>query len=469
MFISTRDYHGIYELIVRASKKNCESLVKKNLEILIFRKKKFPSFKFLFFFINIILSGKIFKNNRSQISFEKIEIGRFVISNTLINFETYVNKLKFYVLLIKNFYFAGTIIKSCDYYYYKYNISGAYIDHCGYLNGIIFSFFAQKKVAVYTNNYPHGIYFVDYKKNKKKYLFKYENSLKINFKKKLNFFQKKKASSKLENLVKQKNFIPWLAKVKFSKPKNLNYQNFDYIIYTHSFTDGQMWYGNDGFENTLEWFEFTLNAFVKTKKKILIKPHPNFYNRSFAKHAIWDRKLYDIIVKKYQSFDNFYFLKNPIHNYKLLKKLNKNCIAISKFGSVILEAAYMNFRSISSINTFYNKKFKISNMYEDREGYLKLLKTNYWKLDLPDKDNLYELIYSLFYIYYSCYNEKNYYENIIMKKLKLTKKSYKNLFFTQVGSINLIKKYYLRKLFLLKKYDASTIKKLSQKIWQVKE
>ena len=40
-----------------------------------------------------------------------------------------------------------------------------------------------KKSIVYTNNYPLGIYFVNYKKNNKKYLLKYENSLKINIKK----------------------------------------------------------------------------------------------------------------------------------------------------------------------------------------------------------------------------------------------------------------------------------------------
>ena len=110
--------------------------------------------------------------------------------DTFYTFDTYTSKIKFYKLLIKNFYSAGLLIKTCNYYYNKYNISGIYVDHCGYLNGIIFSFFAEKRVAVYTNNYPHGIYFVDYKKNKKKYLLKYENSLRINLKKKINYIEK---------------------------------------------------------------------------------------------------------------------------------------------------------------------------------------------------------------------------------------------------------------------------------------
>ena len=466
MFLSTREPNLIYKFIVEPSRKNCEELRNKKLDLLIFKKKKFPSLKYFFFFLYIILSGNIFKNNRSRINFNNIEIGRFVISNTFYTFDTYTSKIKFYKLLIKNFYSAGLLIKTCNYYYNKYNISGIYVDHCGYLNGIIFSFFAEKRVAVYTNNYPHGIYFVDYKKNKKKYLLKYENSLRINLKKKINLIEKNKAKKKITSLVKEKNYIPWLSNLKFKKLKKIDYYIFDYIIYTHSFTDGQMWYGNDGFENTLEWLDFTLNAFVGTKKKILIKPHPNFYNNSLAVYAVWDKKLYNNIVKKYEQHKNFYFLKNPTHNYTLLKKLNKNCIAVSKFGSVILDASYMNFRSISSTYNFFNKEFKISNMWKNKEDYLKLLKRNYFKLKKPNKNDLYKLIYSLFYIYHSCYHVSNYYENIIKKNFRLTKNAYENIFLGKARSKNYNKAKSFKKL--LRKNYKPLIEELSNKIWQVK-
>lgn len=466
-FLSTREPTFLYKYIVEPSKNNCEKLYSKKLNLLIFKKKNLPSLHYIFFYIYIIFSGKIFKNNRSRINFNNIEIGRFVISNTFYTFDTYVNKLKFYKLLIKNFYLAGLLIKSCNYYYNKYKISGIYIDHCGYLNGIIFSFFAQKKIAIYTNNYPHGIYFVDYKNNKKQYLLKYENSLRINIKKKINSFQRIKARNKLISLVKNKNYIPWLSKLKFKKLKEkIDYNNFDYVIYTHSFTDGQMWYGNDGFENTLEWLEFTLNAFIGTGKKILIKPHPNFYNNTLAEYAIWDKKIYNIVVKKYEQHKNFYFLRNPIHNYLLLKKLNKNCIAISKFGSVILEVSYMNLRSISSSCTFYNSKFKISNMWKNKINYLKLLKKSHLKLKKPIINDLYKLIYSLFYVYPSCYHTSNYYENIIKKNLRLTQSAYDSIFLAKARSKNYKKEENFKKLS--KKNNISIIDDLSKKIWQVR-
>jgi hypothetical protein len=216
-----------------------------------------------------------------------------------------------------------------------------------------------------------------------------------------------------------------------------------------------MWYGYDGFENTLDWLVFTLETFVGSNKKILIKPHPNFYNSSLGQHSHMDNKIYNVILNKYKVYKNFYFLKNPIHNYKLLKKLNKNCVAISKFGSVILETAYLNFKSISSLNNFYDKKFEISNMWGNKEDYLKLLKKDYFELNKPNKDDLYKLIYSLFNVYYSCYNLNNFYANVLQRSLKTTENTFENLALDKIKYVN------------FSNYK-SIIKRLSNKIWEVK-
>ena len=165
MFLSTRGYHYNYNFIVKSAKQNCENILQKKLDILFFQNKKIPSFKYLIFFIYIVLSGKIFKDNRAKIKYENIEIGRFVLSKTFCDYECYVNKYKFYFVLIKNFFHSGTLLNACKYYNNKFDINGVYVDHCGYLNGIIFSFFALKKSIVYTNNYPLGIYYVNYKKD----------------------------------------------------------------------------------------------------------------------------------------------------------------------------------------------------------------------------------------------------------------------------------------------------------------
>lgn len=465
-FLSTREPNYTYKFIIESSKKNCEKYNNKRLTLIVFKKNRIPSLRYLVFFIYIIFSGKIFKDNRSRINFDNIEIGRFVLSKTLCDFECYVNKLMFYKTLVKNFFIAGRLLSSCNDIYYKYKIKGVYVDHAGYINGIIFSFFALKKIAVYSNNYPLGIYFVDYKKNKSTHLKKYENTIKIKIKKNINKLQKRQAEIKIIKMIKKKDFIPYLAKAKYRKLDNINYKVYDYVVYTHSFTDGQMWYGFDGFENTLQWLEFTLNKLIETEKKILIKPHPNFYNNLLAEYAIWDKKIYETVVEKYKNYKNLHFLRKPSHNYLLLKKLNKNCVIISKFGTSILEASYMNFKSVCSSYNFFDKNFRISNMWSNKENYLKLLNCDYNKLKMSDKNDLLKLIYTLFYFYHSEYHI-NFYDNIIRKNLKLTKKNYEIKFNIPAGSKISNSKIITFNSAVKLKEDLIT-NQISKTIWQVK-
>ena len=91
-----------------------------------------------------------------------------------------------------------------------------------------------------------------------------------------------------------------------------------------------------------------------------------------------------------------YFFKKPTQNYLLLKKLNKNCVLLSKYGTAMLEGAYMNFKTICTCHNFFDKKFKISNMWKDKTDYLKLLNTDVSQLKEPDRNDLIRLGYALF-------------------------------------------------------------------------
>ena len=468
MFLSTRNYDYLYKFIVGASKISCEKLINKNLNLKIFEVKKFPNLRYLFYFTYIILSGKIFKKNRAQLKYNNIEIGRFILSQTYFRFDSYLSKFIFYKTLLKNFFYAGKILNSCEYYYYNFNVNGVYADHCGYLNGIIYSYFAQKKIPVYTNNYPHGIFFVNNKKNKKKHLEKYEGAIRINLKQKISRKQKEQSLKKISQLTKKKYFIPWLQHLKFKKIKKLNYKKFDYVIYAHSFTDGQMWYGYDGFENTLDWLEFTLNFFKNKKKNILVKPHPNFYNSSLAIYAEWDKKIFDFLRKKYEKSNNIFFLNSPIQNYELQKKLDSSkCIAITKYGSVVLEASYMNFKTICSNSNFFNSKFKIANRWSNIDEYENLLGMNFNKLKYPSKLDLLKLIHSLFFVYKSVYNNNSYFETTICKSLNLSAEEFYNLTYVKSRTkISYSKQNKLKKL--LKNNLGKINKKVSNNIWEVK-
>ncbi len=458
----------MYQFIVGACKKNCEDLIKKKLELLVFKNKKLPSINFLYFFFYIIITGKLFKKNRQNIKYNNIEVIKFSLSSAYYNLDCYTKKLTFYKTLFKKILLSGSLINTCNYYLNKYNIEGIYIDHCAYTNGVIFSFFSQKKIPIYTNNNPYGIYFINYKKNKKKYIQKFENTLKIEFREKINNLQKFQAEKKILKILKNKNFIPWLSRTKFKKLKKINYKNFDYIIYPQAFSDAQIVYGNDGFENNLEWLEFTLNKFIHTKKKILIKPHPNYFNNEVSSFATYDQEIYYIISKKYKKYKNLFFLQEPIHNYTLLKRLNKRSVIVTQNSSVVMEASYMNFKSITSQNIFFDIKYTISNMWKNKEQYSKLLNTDYKKLRKPKKIDLLKIIYILFYIYNSNYNSSSWYHNIIIKYLKLTKNSF-NYFF----NIKARSKYSVSKLKVIKKIINKSnvdglIKKISKNIYEIK-
>jgi hypothetical protein len=466
MFLSTREKSGIYQFIVGACKKNCENLKKKKIELLILKRIS-PSFHFFCFFLYILFSGKIFKKKRAEIKYDNIELIKFALSASYYNLETYTNKLIFYKLLIKKIILAGSLINTCNYYYNKYKIEGVYIDHCAYINGIIFSFFSQKRIPIYTNNYPYGIYLVNYERINCKYLQKYENTLKIKIKEKINNLEKFKAKKKISKLSKAKNFIPWLSKTKFKKLKDIDYKKFDYLIYPQAFTDAQMYYGNDGFENNLEWLEFTLTELIKKRKQILVKPHPNYYNNKISEYAVIDKKIYYIVFEKYKKYKNVFFLKEPIHNYALLKKLNKNCITLMQNSSVLMETSYMNFKSISSESIYFNKSYQISNMWKNKRQYSKLLNTDYKKLKKPKEIDLLKIIYTLFFINNSSYNTNHWYLNIIKKYFKLSKNKFDYLFNYKARSQ--ISNFRLSNINKLTNKDNNElIDKISQNIFNLK-
>ena len=87
-----------------------------------------------------------------------------------------------------------------------------------------------------------------------------------------------------------------LFKNDFKKIKNV-----DYVIYAHSFVDGQLFYGYDGFANLYEWLDFTIDFLLKRNKNILVKGHPNFYNKTLGDISKQDSRLFETIIKKYSK------------------------------------------------------------------------------------------------------------------------------------------------------------------------
>ncbi len=384
MFLSTRSPYHLYKFLVLSCKKNAENYLQKKLNLNFFSISKYPSIQYLFFIAYLILSGVFFnKKKRPYIKYCDIEIGRFVIAETMKSLESYLSKYHFYIALLRNFYRAGLLLQSCKKYVAKKNIDAAYIDHCMYLNGIIYSYFAKNKIPIYTNNYPLSIYMIDFSKSYNKSLISYENSVKISLKKKLKKNEIIKTKKILKKITCTKNYLPWMY-IKYKKYTKINYKKFDYIVYAHSFLDAQLLYGNDDFENTYDWLDFTLNKLQKDNKRVLIKAHPNFYERSLGLLYFWDNKIFNNIKKKYNKNKNFHFLDKPLFNYDLLKKVSKKCILITQHGTVILEGSFLGFKTIGSQATFYDKKFNHTTLWSNKSEYSKLLESNYKNLRKPN-------------------------------------------------------------------------------------
>mgnify|MGYP006104063555 FL=1 len=199
MLLSTQDPNShsktnhLYKFIIEGIRKNTEKNYKNtDIKIKVFKNLKILSISYVFFLIYIIFSGKIFSNNRAKIKFRNTEVGRFVVAQTFQNFKTYLSLFQFYKVLLKNFVKAGIMINTADYFYSNENIKAIYIDHCGGLNGILYSYFSSKNIIIYTNMYPANIYGVDFRYKKKLNLINFEDSIKINKKFILNKQQKKK-------------------------------------------------------------------------------------------------------------------------------------------------------------------------------------------------------------------------------------------------------------------------------------
>ncbi len=264
--------------------------------------------------------------------------------------------------------------------------------------------------------YPSNIYGVDFRKNNKKHLKNFQDSIKVSKKYTLNISQKKRTNKLLKKLFIKPNYLDWVSQTNYKKYDKINYNNFDYIVYAHSFTDDQLCYGFDGFENTLDWLNFTLEKLDSLNKKVIIKGHPNFYSKSLGILSIWDNKIFSKNKEKYIKNKNFYFIDKPVFNNELLKRVSKKTILISHHGTVLFEGAQLGFKSICSEATMFSNNFKISNFWLNKKNYEELLSLDYQKLKFPNKKDLDFLIYTMFEGDYS-YSGKYFWQNIIAKEI----------------------------------------------------
>lgn len=421
-FATTKFPNNIYDIVVNSCKKDAEKKLNKSLKVFQLNlNKQIPSLKFTFYFIKIFLLGKIFLSKEFiNLKYRGCSIGRHSLSTAWRNKKSYLNFLTLFYFKIKYFIISGSIIDSAFKHIDK--VEAVYVDHGVYLNGLIIQLFANNKKLIYQNVFPRGLHCQDCRKNKKKFFLEFEDLLILRKKEKsLSGKEKRIAENKIKKITTTPEIIPWIKGVRFKKLKDINFKNFTHVIYAHSFADGQLAWGTDGFLNVREWIEFTLEKLDIGNNKVYVKAHPNFKIRGYFNEACaMDIHIFSLIKNKFKYSKRLFFEDDPVKNLNLLKSINKKTILISHHGSAILEGAYKNFKNISSKATFWEEKLKIANQWKTKIEYEMILKKDWNDLKFADKDDLLKVCYLLYCNQYGHYGEK-FWHDIISKKIKVSR------------------------------------------------
>ena len=207
-------------------------------------------------------------------------------------------------------------------------------------------------------------------------------------------------------------------------------------MYAHSFADGQLGYGLDGFSNVREWIEFTLEKLDTGKNKIYIKAHPNFTTRGYFNEACaMDKHIFSLIKNKFRFSSRLLFEDEAVKNADLLRLINKKTILISHHGSVILENTYKKFKNISSTATLWENKLKVTNAWSTKEEYEILLKQKWKNLKFANNNDFLKVCYLLYCNQYGHYGNK-FWLKIISKEIKTPYKQLDKNLFSEIEKIN---------------------------------
>ena len=317
IFLSTVKPKGLYNFIVLAAKQNAEKNIKRKLKLKLVGSKKI-TISFIKFFFYFLISGTFLNWSKViKLKYKECEIGRVSIDQTFRDTNSYNNIFFLYFNIIKNVFFSGTLVDTAI--NLKDNIAAVYIDHIGYLNGSLFSIFSKNKIKIYTNAYPRSLFYLDYKKNN--YLSNsIETALKVRLSKK-KIIPNKSQKLFYKKIIENPDLIPYMKHTKFvkiDKYKDAKWNSYNCIVYTHSFLDAQLWYGDDGFKNLYDWLIFTIQELLKKKYKIIIKAHPNFYNSQIGEMSNIDKNIFNKIKKKF-NFKNIFYINEPIKNFDIFQ------------------------------------------------------------------------------------------------------------------------------------------------------
>lgn len=306
--------------------------------------------------ISIFAPGKM-----ATVRYGDVLVGRYALATAFRSYKSYASRFSLITTYSKSLLKCGLYCEIAK--KLVSDIEALYLDHGCYENGVFYEVMALNNVPIYHNQYPYSLVrFVPKSPGS------YEDSLVIPSQ-----IISDEATGKGENMMLRVINDP--SNIPYMITKQTNYglhARYDYVIYSHSFTDAQHYYGYDGaFNNIMEWLEYT----IKTLKgfKICIKAHPEIFSEEYATEVVaWDRRLFAEFSAKYADRPDIDIIDRPVNNVDFLRNINKSAVLITHHGNAILEGGMLGFNCIcSSFSNWAN--FDIFNTWSDEKEYRSLL------------------------------------------------------------------------------------------------
>ena len=338
--------------------------------------KEYIDYKLIIFAFRALFFSIFNKKAFSKLTYRGVNVGLYAVSTAYRNERAYTSRLFLIQALTKYSVRCALLASYAE--DIRNTIKCAFIDHGVYDNGIFFESFSKVVVTIYHIDYPFG--FVAWTSGEEG---SYADALQI---RRLHECRES-IEHGLEMLAEATNAndsIPYLQVDYESKPFN---GTFNYVIYTHSFTDGQNLYGYDGaYINLLEWLEDTLT--ILKGHRICIKAHPGIYTKEYTSQVFsWDLNLFNRVIEKYRDDENITIIDYPLKNSEFLELINPNAIIISHHSNAVLEAGVLGFKCIISKSVNW-KHYEIFNEWSTRDSYRKLLNTPHEELNETNRDEL---------------------------------------------------------------------------------
>ena len=443
-FAHTQKPINLYGLLISSSMKDAQRKIKKKLVRKRLIYSNIPSFQFILFFLKCLFSLKLFNKTKIlYLEYRNCELGMHASAVTYRELNTWRSNFICYKELIRNLFVGSAII---DYAYSIVNDCDAiFIDHGGYLHGLYYKIFAENKKIVYTMGSPRGLYTVDFRHKKNQGSHFFRDSIRF-------LKSKQKVSKKIieknkkqinKSLLDPNKYISWMTTCPYENLDKdfCNYKKIDYVLYAHSFTDGQLWFGNDGFYNLYDWTVFTLDELVKNNKNVIVKGHPNFFNDFRTKYVPFnklDRDIFFEIKKKYQS-KKIIFLDAPVKNNDLLKKISKKTILVSHHGTALTEGNFKGFKTISSKATMWEPRLKITNSWASKQEYVDVLNKEWKELKSSNKNDFFDYVNQLYFNPYRVFRKLSW-QQIIFKHYhkKINKDEYVSSFSNETSERSML-------------------------------